>query len=282
MPAPNGRIFGCNVIDPLLEVRGGTDYSLAITERSLEFLREIGHDAIEYSHACHWSVEECEAVREMTARVDLIPWSLHAWAGGDVMADEGRRSTAAVLNVATRNAQALGVPIIVHHPNGQRLDRDEDHERLRIETELLAGLAAPGVRFALENGVSLPTMEYVIALVDALGPDRAGVCVDTGHAALGDLGPGRALRMARHRLITTHLQDNRGQHDDHMPPGDGCIDWDDVVAALTEIAYPGCVLLELTDQPGDAMRRVTIREELARGAKAARNLAARLPAPRRQ
>jgi len=279
MPAPNGRIFGCNVIDPLLEVKGGTDYSLEITERSLEFLKEIGHDAIEYSHACHWSMEECEAVREMSARIGLIPWSLHAWAGGDVTTGEGRRSTAEVLNVATRNAQALGVATIVHHPNGQRLDREEDRERLEVEAELLTGLAAPGVRFALENGVSLPTMEYVIALADALGPDNAGVCVDTGHAALGDLGPGRALRMASPRLITTHLQDNRGQHDDHMPPGDGTIDWDDVVAALTEIDYPGCVMLELTDQPADAMRRVTIRDELARGAKVARNLAGRLPAP---
>jgi len=280
MPAPNGRIFGCNVIDPLLEVRGGTDYSLAITERSLAFLKEIGHDAIEYSHACHWSVEDCEAVREMTARIGLIPWSLHAWAGGDVMTEEGRANTSKVLGIATRNAQALGVPTIVHHPNGQRLDRDEDHERARTEADLLAGLAVPGVRFALENGASLPTLEYAIALAEALGPERAGICVDTGHAALGDLGPGRALRTAGGRLITTHLQDNRGERDDHMPPGDGAIDWDDVVAALTEIGYPGCVLLELTDQPYDAMRRVTIRDELTRGAKAARSLAGRLPALR--
>jgi sugar phosphate isomerase/epimerase len=278
MPASNGRIFGCNVIDPLLQVKGGTDYSLEITERSLEFLKGIGHDAIEYSHACHWSVEECEAVREMTARIGLIPWSLHAWAGGDVMSEEGRQSTAQVLNVATRNAQALGVPTIVHHPNGQRLDGDADRERLKIETDLLGSLAAPGLRFALENGAMLPTMEYLLALAGALGPDRAGVCVDTGHAALGDLGPGRAIRMAGARLITTHLQDNRGQHDDHMAPGDGTIDWDDVAAALGEIRYPGCVLLELTDQPSDAMRRVTIREELQRGQRAAKALAERLPA----
>jgi sugar phosphate isomerase/epimerase len=84
--------------------------------------------------------------------------------------------------------------------------------------------------------------------------------------------------MAGARLITTHLQDNRGQQDDHMPPGDGTIDWDDVAAALTEIRYPGCVLLELTDQPSDAMRRVTIQEELQRGQRAAKALAERLPA----
>jgi len=276
MPASNGRLFGCNVIDPLLQVRGGEDYSLPITKRSLAFLKEIGHDAVEFSHACHWSVPECESVRRMTARIGLIAWSLHAWAGGDVLTEEGRRSTANVLTVAVRNAQALGVGIIVHHPDGQKLDSDEDRRRLAAEAELLSGLAAPGVRFALENGATLPTMEYLLALADALGPDQAGVCVDTGHAALGDLGPGRAIRMAGRRLITTHLQDNRGQHDDHMPPGDGSIHWDDIAVALNEIRYPGCVMLELTDQPPDALRRVTIKEELTRGALAARRLAEKL------
>ena len=280
MPASNGRIYGCNVIDPLLEVTGGKDYSLAITERSLVFLKELGHDAIEYSHACHWSEAECEAVREMTARIGLIPWSLHAWAGGDVTTEEGRANTAKVLSIATRNAEALGVPTIVHHPNGQHLDRDEDHERLRIEADLLGGLARPGVCFAVENGSGLGTMEYLLALADLVGPERMGVCVDTGHAALGNLGPGRAIRMAGPRLITTHLQDNLGQRDDHMPPGDGKIDWDDIAAALGEIGYPGCVLLELTDQPSTDERRASIKEELARGARAARILAEKLPAAR--
>jgi sugar phosphate isomerase/epimerase len=215
----------------------------------------------------------------MTARIGLIPWSLHAWAGGDVMTPEGRGNTSKVLNIATRNAEALGVRTIVHHPNGQRLDRDDDHERLRVEAELLAGLARPGLRFAVENGSALGTMEYLVALADLLGPEQAGVCVDTGHAALGDLGPRRAIRMAGQRLITTHLQDNLGQRDDHMPPGDGNIDWDDVAAALGEIGYPGCVLLELTDQPNTDARRASIQEELARGARAAKALAGKLPAP---
>jgi len=269
MPAANGRIFGCNVIDPLLEVAGGEDYSLAITERSLAFMRELGHDAIEYSHACHWSEAECEAVRQMTARLDLVPWSLHAWAGGDPATDEGRTRLRKVLSIAGRNALALGVGIIVHHPSG----RD-----VAAEADLLADLGRPGVRFALENMQTLASMEYAVAVADALGPEIAGLCVDTGHAALGDLGPGRAIRMAGDRLITTHLQDNRGEHDDHMPPGDGALDWDEIAAALCEVGYPGCVLLELTDQPNTDERRTSIKAELARGARAAKALAEKLPA----
>jgi sugar phosphate isomerase/epimerase len=279
MSTPMARLVGCNVIDPLLQVKGGQDYTLEITERSLLYLKEIGHDAIEYSHGCHWSEQECAAVRRMTESTGLRPWSLHAWCAGDVLNAQEAAETARRLRVAFRNAHGLGVGIIIHHPSGRSLATDQDRQRLAAEAELLGGLCQPGVRLALENSQTLGSMEYLLALVDALGPEKAGVCVDTGHAALGDLGPGHALRMAGERLITTHLHDNHGQRDDHMPPGDGRIGWDDVLAALAEIRYPGCVMLELTDQPPDDRRRPVIKEELARGAQAAKRLAARLPQP---
>jgi sugar phosphate isomerase/epimerase len=279
MNASSARLVGCNVIDPLLQVKGGEDYTLEITERSLHYLKEIGHDAIEYSHGCHWTEEACAAVREMTQAIGLVPWSLHAWCAGDVLHEEQARETRRRLGIAFRNARALGVRIIVHHPSGRSLSTDEDRRRLDAESMLLAEICEPGIRLALENSSTTASMDYLVALADALGPARAGVCVDTGHAALGDLGPGRALRMAGPRLITTHLQDNQGQRDDHMPPGDGLIDWDDVAAALTEVRYAGCLMLELTDQPPDDRRRATIKEELARGARAAQKLAAGLPWP---
>ena len=88
------RLVGCNVIDPLLQVKGGEDYTLEITERSLLYLKELEHDAVEFSHACHWDEEQCLAVRGMTRRIGLMPWSLHAWCGGDVLNDEDAAETA--------------------------------------------------------------------------------------------------------------------------------------------------------------------------------------------
>jgi len=261
------RLTGRNVIDPELRVTGGSDYTLEITERGLRNLRELGHDAVEYSHACHWTEQECLAVRSMTEAVGLEPWSLHAWCGGDVLMEQQARATVETLTIAVRNALALGVRVIVHHPSGVAPHR----EQVEREAELIAEVWRPGVRLAFENGETLGSLEYALDLCDRLGPDRAGICVDTGHAALGDLGPARALRMAGSRLITTHLQDNHGGSDEHLPPGDGTIDWDEVARALAEIRYPGCLMLELTDQPS-ADRRPTIREELARGAEAARRL----------
>jgi sugar phosphate isomerase/epimerase len=269
---PPSHLTGRNVIDPELVVTRGEDYTLEITERSLRNIRELGHEAVEYSHACHWTEAECAHVREMTAAIGLKPWSLHAWAGGDVLVEKEARRTVEVLTIAVRNALALGVGVIVHHPSGLTPHR----ERVAREAELIAGVWQPGVRFALENSETMASLEYAIDLCDRLGPDRAGICVDTGHAALGDLGPARAIRTAGPRLITTHIQDNHGQSDEHLPPFDGTIDGSGVAEALAEIRYPGCLMLELTDQPSTD-RRAGIKEELARGAAAAKWLAERVP-----
>jgi sugar phosphate isomerase/epimerase len=266
------RLIGRNMIDPALQVTKGDDYSLEVAARALDNLSELGLDALEHSHACHWTEDECAAVRKMTEARGLLAWSLHAWCGGDVLQAAAAREATRTLGVAVRNALALDVGIIVHHPSGT----SPNAERLAREAELIASVWRPGVRFALENGAQTPSLEYAVDLCERLGLEIAGICVDTGHAALGDLGPARAIRMAGEWLITTHLQDNHGQSDEHLPPGDGTIDWMDVTRALAEVGYPGCVMLELTDQPSDD-RRPAILDELARGARAARAIADSLP-----
>jgi len=269
------QLIGCNTIDPLLQVTRGEDYDLPITRRSLQFLKDLGFQAVEYSHALHWSDEEVAAVRAMTAEIGLIPWSLHAWVGGDVLTDEGVEGTEKILTRAAEVALGLGVGNVVHHTDGTTLEGDGPR-RLAAETELLRRCWQPGMRWALETMSTLAHAEYMLALVDELWPEIAGVNVDTGHANLGDLGAAQAIRMAGERLITTHLQDNHGAHDEHLPPGDGLIDWEGVAQALAEIGYSGCIMLELTDQPSADRRAVGVREEIIRGAAKARWIAEQL------
>lgn len=264
--------FGCNVVDPLLAVGPGTDYTLEVMRRSLEFSAGLGFQAVEYSHALHWSDQEAVAVQKLTRELGLGAWSLHAWVGGDVLVAENAAKTAQTLRRAGEIALLLGATRIIHHPCGSGLTGDGP-QRLEREAEVIRGAWRPGFRFALENMSSVGQAEYTVALIDALGMEVAGMCVDTGHAHLGkDLGPARALRMAGHRLITTHLHDNHTERDEHMPPGDGTIEWEDVAAALKEIRYQGCIMLELTDHPSED-RRADYQQEVARGAKMARWLA---------
>ncbi len=267
--------FGCNVIDPLLEVGPGSDYSLPITQRSLALLAEVGFEGVEYSHYAHWSDADVAEVARMTADLGLAGWSVHAaFFGGNPWEQGGLAGVTAMLRHAGEVALALGARVVVHHPTARATD---DTERLDAELSALAGAWQPGFRFALENLAGRAQMDAVLALVDQLGPERAGVCVDTGHANLhADLGAPLALQLAGARLITTHLQDNHGQHDEHRPPGDGDIDWTAVGDAIAEIGYQGCLMLELTDHPSDD-RRPGFRPEFDR----ARAMVARLEARRR-
>lgn len=274
MQKPNDRAswrYGCNVVDPLLAVGPGSDYSLEVMRRSLEFSAQLGFQAVEYSHALHWSDEQALAVHELTRQLGLGAWSLHAWADGDVLVPQNAARTAQILKRAGELALILGVTCVVHHPCGSSLE--QDGRRLQVEADVIRSAWQPGFRYALENMSTVAQAEYTVALIDELGMEVAGMCVDTGHAHLGrELGPARALRMAGHRLITTHLHDNHGQRDEHLPPGDGAMDWPEIAAVLREIGYRGCILLELTDHPSED-RRAAYRQEVARGAQMARWLA---------
>jgi sugar phosphate isomerase/epimerase len=270
-------MIGCNVVDPDLGIGGPGDYDLEVTGRALEYLRSVGHEAVEFSHALHFSAATAEALREALADIGLVGWSLHAWAGADPLTGDGAERLGDTLARAVATAERLGVGIIVHHVFGPARAEPPGRVALRAAVEIAALRAAwrPGVRFALENLTGQWQGDYALGLVDQLGPPMAGFCIDTGHAQLHGPDPAGVIRQAGSRLITTHVHDNRGTRDEHMPPGWGTIHWASVTDALREVGYAGCVMLELTDGPPPG-RRAHIRRELAFGARVARYLEGRI------
>jgi sugar phosphate isomerase/epimerase len=105
---------------------------------------------------------------------------------------------------------------------------------------------AKGVRLALENLSSGYTREpdRLVALMGELDSTNVGVVIDTGHRSLsGD--PAAALRTVGRHLITLHLHDNHGERDEHLLPGQGAIDWVDVMQALRDIDYGGEFMYEI-------------------------------------
>jgi sugar phosphate isomerase/epimerase len=70
------------------------------------------------------------------------------------------------------------------------------------------------------------------------------VCLDTGHTFLGGFWD-RFVEISNGRLEHVHACDNNGRYDDHLPPGDGRINWPHVVATLERAAFTGWVMLEL-------------------------------------
>lgn len=88
-------------------------------------------------------------------------------------------------------------------------------------------------------------------------------CLDTGHANLsGDL-PGIIHKLSGH-LKMAHVNDNCGDRDSHLIPGEGLIDWRQVMSALREQHFHGGLIIEMAAQPGEPVEHTLSRAVRAR------------------
>jgi len=247
-PAP----IGCNT---LYDAACPKDHSVDATLRALERLAATGFGAVEYSHCTSIPLDQAATVAAQARSLGLCNWSCHSpfFATGDGQ-PEGYYLDG--LSQAVAICSALGAQVVVVHAPLRlgllRPDQDLDLDTFRaLDVRVLRQVAELarrlGVDLALENSHTIKHMRYITSLVEELAHPAIGICVDTGHAALGDLTPTRAIRLAGPALRTLHLQDNRGQADDHLPPGSGTIDWAGVALALREVGYRRTLQIELTD-----------------------------------
>jgi sugar phosphate isomerase/epimerase len=61
-----------------------------------------------------------------------------------------------------------------------------------------------------------------------------------------------------------HVNDNKGQRDDHLPPGDGGIDWPHVISELRRLDFHGVLVLELSGSEHESTETILARATRAR------------------
>jgi sugar phosphate isomerase/epimerase len=50
--------------------------------------------------------------------------------------------------------------------------------------------------------------------------------------------------------VHVHANDHHGHHDDHLPPGEGLIDWRHIRGTLAAVGFDGWIVLELSCPTG--------------------------------
>ena len=80
-------------------------------------------------------------------------------------------------------------------------------------------------------------------VVDAIDRDEVALALDTGHGHIS-ASPASETLASGCRLRTTHVHDNDGRQDVHLPPGSGTVDWGAWVGSLDAIDYRGPIMLE--------------------------------------
>ena len=168
--------------------------------------------------------------------------------------------------------QTLGIRSAVLHTGGDNTLPDEVlfEKRVRALEVLTGHIKGSPLTICLENlrGQKLAhTADDLNAMIDAVGDENLGICLDTGHlnfcSAFGCGQPqGEFIRKAGKRLKALHIDDNDGTADQHRMPCRGTVDWQDVMSALAEVGYDRLFNLEI---PGESLGTLDeVSEKLCR------------------
>ena len=103
------------------------------------------------------------------------------------------------------------------------------------------------------------TVRDGLRMIEDIGSEQLGILLDTGHAHLNGEDLAETVRSLKGVPLHIHMDDNTGEGDSHLIPGDGAIGFAPFAAALREIGYRGFVSAELgfqyTLEPDTAVQR---------------------------
>lgn len=262
----------------------GTSTGCCVEQSILDVLPAI-HDAGIHGaelgtppkHFDPWQPMQVTAVHERLTEFGILPVSMHAPFGGlldlsDPNPHHRRATIGGILTAASVLKQLGGSMIVVHTTDVPRSHGDVQRRLANCVaslSELANACQQIGVTVAVESplphliGGHPDKFEWILRHIDA----TVGVCLDTAHTTLGHHWD-RLLALAADRLVHIHANDHRGQFGDHLPPGDGIIDWRKIVADLRRVEYRGWIILELNCPNGPlaahlARARMQIEQFLA-------------------
>ncbi|MDG9715831.1 sugar phosphate isomerase/epimerase [Streptomyces sp. DH24] len=237
---------------------------------ALALLADLGYDGVgltlDHMHLDPLAPDLAARTRQVARRLDALGLGVTVETGARYVLDPRRKHGPSLLDPdpedrarrvdllvrAVRVAADLGAHA-VHCFSGTRPDgTDEDTAWKRLAETLAPVLNAAdsaGVPLAVEPepGHLLATLADFHHLRRALGdPENLGLTLDIGHCqCLEPLPPADCVRAAAPWLRHVQIEDMRRGVHDHLPLGDGEIDFPPVLAALSAAGYQGLTVVEL-------------------------------------
>jgi len=107
------------------------------------------------------------------------------------------------------------------------------------------------------------TAAGALRMVEQLNYDNLGVVLDTGHMNLTSETTPEAIELLGNRLLQVHVNDNDGEHQQNLIPGDGTFDFGELMDVLDQAGFDGFLTAELgfqyTFDPDPAARSTAKR-----------------------
>jgi sugar phosphate isomerase/epimerase len=170
----------------------------------------------------------------------------------NIAASDKRERIAAMDEIkrAIEVAEQIPFKFLVQHVGGGGEDfSPAKFEAAMSSVEHLRAFAKPlGVTLLLENIPNeLSTPERLLELINTLHFDDMGFCFDVGHAHMA-AGVQETFEQLKGQVRSTHVHDNDKNNDSHLWPGEGNINWAEVVALLRTAPMVPPLLLEINGE----------------------------------
>ena len=213
----------------------------------LQLIGEAGFSFIEFARRSGDPEQAAETIADCGLRV----WSVHGGLGGGAISTEETERRATVEREVVRlesAAEFAPCPYVIHY-----LDRTHDRAKKeayrRSVEELLREAERLDITLAVETAPDkaanerYPDSREIAAFVRSFDSPHLSICIDLNHSNLAEDLPEVAANCAG-LISTVHVSDNHGEYEDHLPPGQGIIDYEGAFAALRTAGYTGPVNIE--------------------------------------
>jgi sugar phosphate isomerase/epimerase len=163
---------------------------------------------------------------------------------------------------AVEFAADIGAEVVVFHPGRVPSEFRHDPGALEKAWDVLISnlrIAVPhaeklGVKLAIENKQRGSNRDLILTPKEHVGVlekfPGLWACLDFGHLHTLGFDPAEFARALEGKLLHVHLHDNRARGDEHLPLGQGTLDWRRCIVALEEFKFRGTVILEVPDPDG--------------------------------
>lgn len=192
-----------------------------------------------------------EVVIETGARYYLDPWRKHQ--PSLVSADaEGRRKRIAYYQRSIEIASLLGAPVVSLWSGIADPAAGDDQNWNWLQEGLgevldLAAAHQLTIGFEPEPGMFVEKVSDWRELRSRLDHPALGLTLDLGHLAVTENPPlERAIEEHSDKLVNVHVDDVKERRHQHLPLGEGTIDFPPLLSALATCGYKGLALVELS------------------------------------
>jgi len=204
-------------------------------------MREAEYENLNFKQVSDWA-----------AKHHVVLWSLHLPFSGicriDDLNEQQTEASLAKYEKLMEQGAGIGIRNYVVHPSSEPIDPEKRHLHMANAKAGLCRLAEKarklGVCIAVEDLPRTCLGNCSAEMKELLSADESlRVCFDTNHLLKQPIA--EFVDEIGEKIVTIHASDYSFIDERHWMPGEGDIDWQEVIRKLREVGYTGPWLYEL-------------------------------------